>query len=296
MAAPVTLGIIDRSGDIDGAYTRNYSETYLVETDDLYDAAYAVVNAPGIPSMWDEYQPNPDSEIDTDIWVSKKSARPHGGHPNLWAVQVEYSSTPPDPEMQASNPLNIPALKKPGIERYRRALEYDVTGAAIVNSAGDKFESIEVDAIQLVFTVTKNLDYFDYVTFYALIECVNNAAWDGYQAGQLKIHDISTTGRDFKNGTLFYPTTFTFHVRKITDESPQPWRLKLLDTGFRYFDLTLNDYVNIIDAYNHNVSQPALLDGAGGELAHGGTPQYLTYQVHDEIDFAILPLAPPFLL
>ncbi len=286
-------------------FQRTYSLTYLVDSGNVLDAARAVLNCKDLPRFGDRfvrdrgaYAPSElTGEVDRDIWLVKKTAKPHENDPRLWLVTAEWDSTPPDPLLQANNPLDMPAvIKPPGIERVQEVTSFDINGQPIVNSAGDPIEGVTVDGIVVVWEITKNLGFLDVQTLDAWIDVVNFDQWNQAEPHQLKIHDIRYGERGLKNGTNFYPVTFIIHKKPLDEGNSQPWQAKLLDAGFRWFNPFTAMYQNIVDNYGHNVSSPGLLDGEGVEKARDAPPVFLTYRIRRVKPFADLPIQPPFQL
>ena len=119
--------------------------------------------------------------------------RQASGAPRHWTIDAEYSSAPTRDGDNEENPLLRPAKITWRTNQYRQAIDKDITGKAILNSAGDYFDPpVEVDVAYWTFTVKKNVaDVPTYILDYE--NAVNNAAFTirGLTIGQYEAKIIS---------------------------------------------------------------------------------------------------------
>ena len=224
--------------------------------------------------------------------------RQASGAPRHWTIDAEYSSAPTKDGENEENPLLRPAKIQWRTNQYRQAIEKDITGKAILNSAGDYFDPpIEVDRSRWTASVSKNVATVPgYLLDYA--DAINNNSFSisGLSVEQYtaKVQDISISELKIEGDVLYYEFSYSLEFRR---EKWQPF--EVLDQGYRNKVLlteggqTVSHLEHIMDAGKPRrpVSSPVLLDGAGKVLADP-TPQrakFIDFTVYYARSFSVLP-------
>lgn len=211
--------------------------------------------------------------------------------PRKWEIDATYSSQPlTGPEKdQTVNPVNRPAKIKWRTQAYRKAVDKDINGRAIVNSAGDYFDPPpEADRSHWVAMIRKNVTAVPA----AILGYDNPVNSKGFTIQGLtvapkvaKLLDIEISDLQVEGEYEFYTFDYALEFR------PAGWNLKPLDQGYRY--KSGSDRKNILDNSTppRPVTSPRLLDGAGNVLANPTTSNavFLDYEIDDAKDFSILP-------
>lgn len=206
-------------------------------------------------------------------------------------VTADYSSEPlnQSDQDQEENPLSRRAKIRWNTAKYQKAIDRDVDGDAVVNSAGDYFDPPpQVDRSRWTATVQKNLasvpswiiDYTD---------AVNDSpfTFQGLSVGTrvAKIMSIEISDQQVENDIPFFVFGYTLEFR------PETWKLLVLDQGMRHIFGT--DRFQILDDRSppRPVTSPVCLDGEGQKLAEPDTENavFLEFDAYEEKDFSVLP-------
>lgn len=196
---------------------------------------------------------------------------------------------------QMDNPLLRPAVIEWDSETFRKPIEEDITGRWITNSTLlEKFDPpIERDDSYLKLTISRNEASFDATLAAMFQHSVNEDSFFGFDPITVLCRRIrSSTASEGK--TFFWRTSYEFAIRYDPEVSSgsgkQPtWDLELLDSGYYFLSGGLR---RILENDGSPSSKPRLLDNAGGVLAVGGTPVYLTppFQIYKRKTFSRLNL------
>ncbi len=284
MAILEVTEINERSGSIEqdtASQGGRYTRTFGVQTDSPTVESIEVREAVGTPDLGDFYP------FDGGSVVVSKTARPlDRDSPYYWLVTVEYDT--------AGSPVNIPWEVQWGCVHYQQAINEDVYGAPIVNSAQDQFDPpIEVDFNRFELTIVRNTLAFDVQQAAGFIDTVNDASvLIGHVSGTfayfppatLKCNEFS--GSWFTKGSTRY-WRVTVKVQHNVDE----WTLRVLDRGYnQYFDEGSDLTVRIRDKFGHPVAKPYLLDGLGFKKETTDFPVYLNFYGYEAANFDFLEL------
>ena len=178
-------------------------------------------------------------------------------------------------------------------------VEEDIAGNAILNSAGERFpDPPEKDASHWTATVTKNvssvppwiLDYND---------CpVNDDEFDiggiTVFAGCARLYEIRISDLQEENGIEYYPVTITIEFRK------EGWDGRYLNQGFcEIVDVDDVPTKVLATVWNEEAqefqlaSSPVLLDANGYQIENPepSDATFEDYEIYEEMDFDVLPLA-----
>jgi len=220
------------------------------------------------------------------------------GAPRSWTIEASYSSAPIEDGEAEENPLNRPAKVQWRTNQYKQAIDRDVTGKAILNSAGDYFDPpIEVDRSRWTASVAKNVATVPtYLLDYA--DAVNNNSFSvgGIPVEQYtaKVQDISVSELKIEKEYLYYEFSYTLEFR------PEKWQpFKVLDQGMRRkVTKTVNneskthlEHITDLSKTPRPVSSPVLLNGAGDVLMNPGPNNavFRDFTVYYARSFSVLP-------
>jgi len=164
-------------------------------------------------------------------------------------------------------------------------IDKDIDGKALLNSSKEPFDPpISEDFHDLVLRVTRNEATFDPIIADSYMHTVNDGLFlQTFQPGQAKV--VNYAGRPVKyNNGVYHIVNYEIHFRR------DGWGRRLLDQGYRTKTGTDEDgkptYATVLDDAGTPVSQPVLLDGAGGKLADGADEVYLTFTTKASSNFA----------
>ena len=277
-----------RSGGADDKGLREYTRTFKVLTDNPQDGTVAILAAAGIPAKWSPY--NTTTEQDLGSLCRKIRCTQEGNEPKSWIVTAEYSSKASEQDENPEDPLAAPAKFSGNFAQFQKAIERDLAGNAILNSAGQKFENpTEVDDSRPAFTIEKNFATMNMLTLFGYRDSVNSAVYLGFPIGTLKLGAI-TFSRQFGNATIYFPHSFTFQY----DEDG--WLITPLNVGFNEKVVeSLGPPVvyklrKCVDPDTKQpYSSPVMLD-ANGLATPSGPPTFQSFVGYRTRDFNLLGL------
>ena len=275
-----------------GKITENESKLrWLCETSSNFDtedmiASYGYSNNI-LPLPYVSYQPIYSMQLCRKILMAQDSTAPR-----KWDINATYSS---EPLKESDNPVEDPTLRPVKIkwkaQPYRKVVDRDNDGKAILNSAGDYFDPpLEKDASHWVATITKNVESVPTsILIYTDAINANSFQIQGMAVNQyvakivdLEISELQTEG-DFEYYTFTYALEFRPH---------ELWHpFKVLDQGTRYMDGSAMKVIMDDATPPRPVSSPRLLDGLGGVLGSPSptTAVYRDFSIYIARNFLILP-------
>ncbi len=281
-----------------GAGKRTYTQTFIVGTDDPQDGSLTARTAidpnggPVIPQPLTFYVAG--NEFDLGAFVKSVEAHEIGETGMLWEVTVTADSEMPEPPKDQENPLDRPPEVSWSFAQFQRVAEKDITGKAIVNSAGQAFDPpVQIDDSRPVCNIDRNEDAFDPTVIFQYKDAINSDALDigglAVLPGQAKMSNISAR-RQFENSQFYWKVSYEIHIKS------DGWALSILDQGL-YKEGVNNKPTPCTDDAGNEVSVPVLLDGQGGQLAlppappgQTGAPVFLTFEVYTQLPFEALAL------
>lgn len=236
-------------------------------------------------SYGDEYDYN--GETDPLARCTQINEKPIGSSRNDWQVTVQFSreqSNSNGGDAPAENPLLEPVGIDWDYEERQIAVERDVNGNRICNSAKDSYDEIVyADDFRRVLIVTRNEATFPKSLADALSDRLNAATWNGYAAKTVKLKPIRARRAFHQAIGLYFQVTYEFHFAPIGSD----WRRYVLDAG-------LNEVVSgvkkrmLLD--NKPTTVPLALDGSGVKLALASSPVFTGWELIPTANFALLNL------
>lgn len=268
--------------------SRDYVRVFDLLTDDAADNAHTVGSSGSLPVL---YMPHPSNLNALCLEIT-----PRRVDATIWAVTCRYSTKIPkevaqrlsDPQggtnspSQASdpNPLNRPTRWVARTVKYQEAVEKDIYGGRLRNSAGEPFDPPPTrQRARLKLHCVRNKANFNVLQMADYVGAVNSKTFLGFGPRELYLDDIGAE-QNFENGYRFVTVEFDLIVNR------RGWFLEPLDAG--YSEL-ISDKLRPIHIHGQRPQRPMPLNGGGLKLAAGGTPVYGPPRyVYEELDFANL--------
>lgn len=266
-----------RSSSHDETFQRTYTRLFRVLTDDPHTGGFAVRAALGF-TVGAQYQvgtPGTDPWAESDTGAFCTAIRAECVEDGCeWTVTAEYGPWTPKNE----NPLLDPEELEYGGAQFERVIDFDINGDPICNSAGDWFDPpVTIDDSRPTFTVTRNEGTFDRARARQMRDKLNAALFYDYAPGTVKCGFI--TGQRLWHAAI----GFYYKVRYPFDVNEDGWDRTILDQGYRYLSGSQRKQI-LVDG--SPATSPVPLDGAGGQLAVGGTPVGLAFTLYESADFS----------
>jgi hypothetical protein len=244
-----------RGSSEDQKAKRQYTRVFRVLVDDVTTSSLTVREAVQI----NRFQAFVDSDGRSDplgAFASDIKAVQQED-PFEWLVTVEYSNRTDQPQLGNENPTQRVPEVTWDTEQFQQAIDKDLAGKPLVNSAGEKFDPpVAVDDCRPLLKVLRYEEVFVPAIAILYKDAVNSDNWNGFVPGQVK-SKMPTAVRQYENGVFYYAVTYIFHIR------PEGWLRLLLDVGRNTLDPITDDPVLITDKYGQPLSVPSLLNGDG---------------------------------
>jgi hypothetical protein len=252
---------------------------FLIKSNTPLVDPVAVSQASGLPTY---YNTHPDNSTYLVKQIRTKSLGDDAGT-WYWETQVDYSN-------RIITPLEAPVLYEWDFSEASENYFYDTDGNAVVNSAGQPFDSIptrETGAITCNISVNVASD-FDVSIFLSYREQINSGSFvvDGVSIDedQAKFSGANVSALQLSD-SIWYRTC------KLTIKFKYDWNDIFLDMGYYQYSASgTGDLVPIFVGTPPQPTQKAYpLDGSGGAQATADTaPAQLTFYPHTEADFGDL--------
>ncbi len=279
---------------------REYTRTFLVQTDKLTDGPFTVGSPiTGIPPLY-SYYTDPTGAIDLGARVVKYSPE-QMEDPLYWKVTVEYSSAidrylsphalgnsgrsgkaeQASKGQQDPNPLNRPPVICLSTRRYQKPVFHnlpfdDSPPVPILNSAGQIFSPMpEIDDSRIFVTIDRNEPVVNFDLFQKYQDAVNADPFWGEPEGCAKIN--INAGSAFENGQFYWKVTYEIEFRRplppaIGDQGTSPvdgWKLPLVDNGMMMLDKNVPPNLVVLHdpSSGRTATHPVNLNGFGHRLA-----------------------------
>ena len=284
MTANATKGVKDWSADFDDEGNATYTLTFPVETTHPTDGPDVAMTASGLPvpgaslgawggNAWAFYNRKGSAKLKKVEALRK-----------LWDVQCVFTTRPAKrcTTSAVEDPLLEPHRVKGTFQQQTKELLYDNAGAAIKNSAEQRYtgpivqDTESTPVVELEMNVSWiNLNWLaDYADSY------NNATWWSMPARSIKC----TTGPWER---VLFGTCYFYFVVRFTFELRLPnWDIVVPDEGTRVKVAGSSParYVQYKDEREENAR--TFLDGSGNALAPGAALVTKTFQRPKQRNFA----------
>jgi hypothetical protein len=258
--------------------TSNQVGPYGILTDDLMKVAGLVLGQP--------YQSSFYNELDVNAILCEMNLSRIENSPNAWKLKCVYRNMDPNYN-PGPNPFDCAPFVETETLPYQVPLVYDRDGNAVLNSAGDAFESPpERDQYRTVTKITVNQVSYDDQYARSLQDNINNDSFAGADPRTLKIAKITSVPHWAAGYGQVWRTTYEIHY------DPKGWTRKILDMGYKQIDDSSGQLVPILLKDGSKPSSACMLDGSGHYIPDP-TPNdavQLEFHVYNEISFASLGL------
>lgn len=261
--------ITGRDGTKDVDTNKRYRRTWIVRTSSTTDGASVVLAAPGIPSFNSPYQYVGEDGTVQDpsaVCVEVRVSQDNANDPLDWRVIADYVGID-DPTAQPADVDYSPT-------RYQKALVTDLDGRAVVNTAGDPFESgMTVDRTRFTLTIVKPVLFWDAAAADEFNDSVNldtfipSVGTTGFPAGTCKLVWGAKRVKRAGNNSFYWLRTSVIDINK------EGWTVRLRNAGFKQLVYNVPDPVPgvtvpidsrlIMVGKGEYATSPQLLDAAG---------------------------------
>lgn len=276
MSVTSCQAIASRSSSIDRNFTRTYTLTYRVITNDPLDAGYIARTA--VPwSIGDTYAFA--TEFDTGAYCLDISANEDSDDGKQWLVTVQFgpisNDIEEDPFAQAwEYSLDGQSVEVP--------FDVDVDGKAVCNSIGDPFQTATMRQMnQPILTVTRNEASFQ-PAYHLYANTVNSDVFYGGAPGTVLCQPVKQHREKSATYGYYWPTTFSMVY------NPDGWNVKLINQGFR--SRNPRGVLKQILVQGTPITEPCLLTPSGDVMPRGVPPVILEFKPYHKMPFSVLGL------
>lgn len=224
--------------------------------------------------------------IDKEVTREKEGIRHKGVDCYRWLLRVEYSND--SDKTGSGNPLMEPAKIGYGFQKVELPVYMDIEEEPIVNKAKDPFDPpLTADYPFPIKTIQINLDGSTFNPSWMLdyASAVNSGSYDGWEAGQVIVDDISASPESFEdeegNTVEYYSVTIKLLY------NPFGWQPHVMSVGYRELDDDDNKVVITING--RELSTPLPLDSAGKAIKGDdiSTAYFHDFKIYREVSFSI---------
>lgn len=261
---------------------RNYKVYYRVFVTDPMDGPATIMTSPLFPfRMRERYQIGNDY----DDWagLTEVDPTPVPGNNYEWDLVLTFSFLPPGEENES--PFDRPPQYEWLFSNGEKAIERDVHGKRIGNTAGDRFDEIITrEDSQPILKITRN-EPADMLFFgFDIRDCVNRDPWFGAPRRTVKFQPPRAVSKYDRDWGLYYEKNYEF---KFSDDT---WRIVMLNQGLRELKPSTNEddppkLVRMKDDEGNEITEPLPLDAQGARLPKGQEPVYLEFDGYPETTF-----------
>ncbi len=280
-----------REGDFGKIADRTIRRQWLALTDTRYYSegalladAIAFGSTPPVPT------PYLDSHPDLSAFLCKRlRARQERKSPLHWIIEAEYDTKPFD-QNQDQTPLNRDAEITWSTIKYQKAVERDINGNGIVNSAGIAFNPPPLkDLSRWTCSVAKNVSSVP-TNVLTYRDKLNSGTFtiDGISvaAKVAKIQSIQISKWKVEGEEWYRTFACTLEFDDI-----DKWKGKYLQQGI--VQKSGSDRIPCVDKHGQPVRFPVPLTAAGAQLSDPTTTNvvFTDYDIYESMDFSALPLS-----
>ena len=252
--------------------------------------------ANGIPRVG---QPHPN---DPFMFVEEVRCEPVGSSRVLFQVDVTYATPRATGSLSAndqSSPLDDPPEIRWGAILTTEAIDRDLDGKPIVNSADEGFDPpVTTEVSDPVLYITRHQASFDPDTIRIYHNAVNTDTFYGAQPGRARMIDIrADLIQDHQSSFTYWRVSYVIQFRFDLPEGVEPekaWYKRVLDQGFRTkSENTITGYRQydaILTEAGIPVARPVALNGSGLRLQDNVPPEWREFRVLKSASFGPLNL------
>lgn len=225
----------------------------------------------------------------TGHYLKTMAARQSSDDGEQWEVTGTFSQY--DPTLTGgANPLDAAPKWVMRSNTRQIPLDVDATGAAIRNSAGQRFtQPVTRDFNEPLVVVTRNEVMPDVEAIGALDQTINSGVFLGvFPAKTCRFvgWEIAAVNTHPAVGT-YRTVQYTFAVKYDT------WQVRILDQGTARLVGGKRRPIYADESTKATIkSDPTMLDGSGGVLGDSADPVYLPFDVYEEADFDLFGFGP----
>jgi hypothetical protein len=265
--------------DEDSKYVRNYTRSFIAETNSKSDGPAAIRAYAGTPALWSAH-PDDAQALCQSVNIQQGEPSPTG---HFFTVSTKYSTK--YDQQQQQNPLDEPVKQSLSFTHTQRALDRDIDDIPITNTSGDKpSEPAMITESYPVLRFVRNEATIPVALALQYIDRINSDTFYGGAAGTMRVTNISSSDQQTKNDVQFYTVTYEIEYRAKT------WKLKYLNEGY---NARRTDGSKIRVAG----SDPRLLEADGDPSGTGvcktnftNTPEFVERNQYESVAFSGLGL------
>jgi hypothetical protein len=290
-----------RDGGMDAEYSREYTITYFVTTDDNDDGAQIVMNCPGIPKLGGLYVLGNDWDPQATVGSIRAMQR---DAPNEWEVEVVYQTDrklapdPADVDLKITASTRSRMIVIPGFYEDPRNAVPDVGyDQGVHNSAGMHFDPPpEIEWEEPVLTINRNVRSVDWPFIMSVTNSVNSDDFFGCPPRTLKLSTPTVESAFDADTGEYWKMTYSLIYKYDT------WDVQILNRGEYYLQETVSPSDNdepetFKDKEGRPFSGLLKIDGKPlnesdtkwiGRVRPDGTgdePTFQRFRVYREVDF-----------
>lgn len=269
---------IGRESTANARWQRTYTRTWIVVTDNPSIGAAAIRASIGV-GPGNIYKTS--TETDAGSFIQDVRAVCTEADGKQWEVTANYG--PYDPNQNPQDPTQAIPKVNWDPAQFQRLAEKDRNGKDITTSAGVPFNpAVQKDDTRPVLQIVRNEQTYDESLAGQYRDKVNDKDFWGYGPNQVKCAHISGSREWNQDIGYYWVVTYQFHMNK------DGWTSHLLDAGTMQLDTPGTSLIPCKTKQGLPVPEAVPLDGNGRQLAVGGTPVYLDYDIYEEADFSAL--------
>ena len=291
-----------RQGKVDGKGIQTFRRNFHVRTNLARTGQIEVSNAVdpvtglSIPKIWSTYV-TPTEAFNLAVCVGVDPQQKDD--PFDWKVLCDYTTD--TQELFKGSVFNRLPKVAWSTEEIKEGLETDWDGKAILNSAGDPFDTQESPRGIDVMKVERNIPIYNRLQHNQFRFSLNDRPWYGFDAGTVLYSNYGAT-QEFEKNSQGQEVYFWRLMQEMKVDK-KGWELRLLDRGFRAFG-PVNQFgdrpraIITCPVTGHPLTREALLDGFGFVLAGPPfVPAYMVFRRFPDRDLnLVLPesILPPY--
>lgn len=302
---------------VDEEYSRSYTSTYEVITNDKTDGPALVLTADGLPRFGSSYSWYNTFDNFAYCVGGSASIREIKASALVWTVEIRHetpkssksggkntrqpSTANPNPTSERGSPVNEPWEISGSFAQFQRPTTKDMNGDPLQNTVEEPFvPAIEIDDSRKTLVLRKNTSTISLANWVDYSDKVNSVAMWGLLPRQIKLNQWNWSVRFYGPGIGYVENQWEFHISYERDDAGTVvgWTHVILNEGFRklvnagesdpekrYARITMKDQPS---------SKPTLLDVNSQPITAGvGTPYYNKFQIYEERDFRNIGIPDP---